>query len=375
MSVGLFCLGKRKSIKREKNVSKFRSVILFVLFLLIIMGTLEEYNSKSCLASEDKSYRITRRDKAYSVCFVDEKNGWIVGDNGLALTTVDSGASWQKLEISAEDTFNDVFFIEEKGWIVGGSGLIIHTSDGGKAWKRQRGSVQQKNPEAKVAENGTCPDVGEPERSLMKTFFLDKKNGFAVGADGTILRTENGGSFWEDVSLDCMEILPEELMMNGIVSVNLYDVFFMNKNSGWVVGDSGSVFHSDDGGKEWRLIHIGLLPPLFSIAFKDENEGWAVGQNGFSLKTDDGGESWGKIVIDKECSLYSIRIQGNYGAIVGDQATIIATTDGGNTWAMVKTDLKPPYPWFTDTWFLSSNSSKILTVGKGIILTNNLPNN
>jgi photosystem II stability/assembly factor-like uncharacterized protein len=372
MNVDLFYLRKQKSIKWRKKSPKFRSVILFILSLFILTETFGDYYFQSCLASEDKSYKITRRDKAYSVFFLDEKTGWIVGDNGLSLTTTDSGASWQRLAISAEDTFNDVFFIEERGWIVGGGGLIMHTTDGGKTWKCQRGDAQQTFTETKMAVDGTCADVVESGRSLMKTFFLDKKKGFAVGADATILRTEDGGSSWEDVSLDCMEILPEDLMMNGIVSVNLYDVFFMNENSGWVVGDSGAVFHSEDGGKEWSLVNIGLLPSLFSIAFKNENEGWAVGQNGFSIKTNDGGKSWEKIIIDKESSLYSIRIQGNYGVIVGDQATIIGTTDGGNTWARVKADLKQPYPWFIDTWLFSSNSSKILSVGKGIIITTSM---
>ncbi len=375
MNLGLFSLLKRKLTKLKKIIPKGHSVVFFILSLFIFTGTFGDYYLTNCLASEEKKYKITRRDKAFSVCFSDEKTAWIVGDNGLALTTTDSGANWQRLDVSAEDTFNDVFFVEDKGWIVGGSGLIFHTADGGKTWKRQRGGVQKKSTATNIAPDGTCPDVGEPARALMKTLFLDKEKGFAVGADGTILRTPNGGSSWEDVSIDCMEIIPEDLMMNGIVSLNFYDIFFINESSGWVVGDSGAVFHSVDGGKEWRLVNIGLVPPLFSIAFKNEKEGWAVGQNGFSLKTDDGGKSWNKVVIDKECSLYSIRIQDNYGAIVGDQGTILGSTDGGNTWVRVKTGLKPPYPWLTDTWIIPSNSAKILTVGKGIILTTNLPNN
>ena len=395
MKFGFFCKRKDKAEKVViKNRNLWKGILLVVLFS--IFSVLCALCPRISLASSQEGlpppqmdkvfgprcppgmcvipqgFLLSRRDKAFSVYFLDEKTGWIVGDNGLALTTTDSGASWQRLEISAEDTFNDVFFIEEKGWIVCSSGLILHTIDGGKTWKRQRESAQQTSTETKMSEDGTCPYVGGPAGSLMKIFFLNKEKGFAVGAKGTILRTMNSGLTWDDVSLDCMEILPEELMMNGIISIGLYDVFFMNEGSGWVVGDSGAVFHSEDGGKEWRLVNIGLLPPLFSIAFKNENEGWAVGQNGFSLKTDDGGESWGKVVIDKECSFYSIRIHENYGVIVGDQATIIVTRDGGNTWARVKTDLKPPYPWLTDTWIVPSNPAKVLSVGKGIILTSNL---
>jgi len=93
-----------------------------------------------------------------------------------------------------------------------------------------------------------------------------------------------------------------------------------------------------------------------------------VGQNGFSLKTEDGGKTWGKVVIEKKHSLYKIRIHNDYGVIVGDLATVIETKDGGKTWDKVATNLHPPYPWLADAWILPSNSAKVLSVGKGVIL-------
>ncbi len=372
ISTNKVLIGNRKEFKSEGKRTDHKKMYCkwwFASMILLLFSCF--YCASICLASSEEYYQVTKRDKAFGIHLIDEKRGWIVGAKGLALKTVDGGKNWQRVEI-ADETLNDIFFVGDKGWIVGGNGLILHTTDGGSIWKKQRGRAFQPPERTEEQIDGTCPAEEAPGKTLMKVFFIDKEHGSSIGIDGTILRTEDGGTTWEDVSLNCMEILPEELMMNGIFSINFYDVFFLNETSCWIVGDSGTILHSEDGGKEWRLENIGLLPPLFSIAFKNENEGWAVGQNGFSLKTDDGGKSWGKVVIEKESSFYSIRIHENYGVIVGDQATIIGTTDGGNTWARVKTGLKPPYPWLTDTWIFPSDSAKILSVGKGIILTTSL---
>jgi len=314
-------------------------------FLLLLFFTAFVF-SFTCLASNDGDLKLTRRDKAFGVYFTDDQNGWIVGDNGLSLKSGDGGKNWQRVSIS-DETLNDVFFIGEHGWIVGDGGLILHTDDGGKNWARQSSNVSL---------------------SLMRVLFLDNNKGFSIGADGSLLRTDNAGTSWEMVDLDWMSLLPAELLEAGIISINLYDIVFLDETSGWIVGDSGTILHSSDGGKEWRLTYIGLYPPLFSISFKNPREGWAVGQNGFSLKTDDGGKSWEKVVIEKENSLYKIRIFKDYGVIVGDQATIMETNDGGKTWAKVETGLNPPYPWLSDAWILPSNSAKVLSIGKGIIL-------
>ncbi len=64
----------------------------------------------------------------------------------------------------------------------------------------------------------------------MSVFFTDKDKGIAVGADGTIVKTVNGGASWEIISIEWMDVFPESVIAEGIVSVNLYDVFFQFTN-------------------------------------------------------------------------------------------------------------------------------------------------
>ncbi len=327
-------------------IRKLQRLIFFLLLIYPFQPGLGDFHPTACLAASEEGFKLSRRDKALGIHFIDERTGWVVGDNGLALMTADGGEIWQRLKIS-EESLNDVFFVRDKGWITGSGGMILHTPDGGKNWENQNSNVNV---------------------SLMRIIFLDKDKGFSIGADGTIIRTVDGGLNWQIVDFDWMGHMPEELLARGIISINLYDIFFLNEISGWIVGDWGTILNTVDNGKEWKLSHIGSFPSLYSLSFKNDKQGWAVGQNGFSLKTEDGGGNWEKVVIEEKNSLYRIRISNGYGVIVGDQGTMLKTNDGGETWSKVETGLHPPYPWLTDAWILPFNSAKILSIGKGIIL-------
>ncbi|SPD75175.1 putative Ycf48-like protein [uncultured Desulfobacterium sp.] len=291
------------------------------------------------------------RDKALAVCFSDENTGYIVGNNGLFLHTSDGGINWERVKFF-DDFYNDVFFIGQKGWIVGERGLIIHSTDGGKSWRKQK--------------NGS-------RNNLLSVFFVDENKGFAVGGDGLILKTEDGGSSWKTVDVDFSSLIPEELFAVGVVSINLYDVFFANETLGFIVGDSGTILRSTDGGEQWSLVNMADVPPIFSVYFKNDGEGFCVGYSGYFLKSEDGGSSWKRQKIDTANSLYRIRMLGDYGVIVGDLATQFTTKDGGKTWVKSPNPLSPPYPWFADAFIIrTSNSANIVSVGKSIILNSGI---
>jgi photosystem II stability/assembly factor-like uncharacterized protein len=372
MKTGFFGVGKRKSDRGRIKARKIGSVLFALLIIYFLVGFFGEARTRSCQASseenqavpvEDKAFGVScppgfcripegfmmgLRDRAFSVHFVDEKKGWIVGAFGLCLKTEDGGMGWQRVTISDEDSFKDVFFVGESGWMVGERGAIFHTNDGGRSWKKQTTDVVQ---------------------ALLSVFFVDENKGFTVGGDGTILKTGDAGSSWEIVDMEWMSIIPEALMDIGVVSINLYEVFFPSETLGFIVGDSGTILRTTDGGKEWVLVQLADVPPIFSVYFKNDREGFAVGYHGYFLKTEDGGSSWNRQKIDTETSLYRIRILGDYGVIVGDQATQFTSTDGGKTWVKSPNPLSPPYPWFADACIVpSSNSGHIVTVGKSIIL-------
>ena len=309
-----------------------------------------------CVADDQNVIRLGFRDMVMGVHFIDKTDGWAVGNFGLALKTSDGGKSWQRMDLETEESLKAVCFVGEKGWIVGERGLILQTDDSGRTWHKQTSGIE-KNP-------------------LLDVFFVDENKGFIVGGDGTILKTADGGLNWDLIDMDWMSLIPEDLMMIGTVSINLYKVYFSSEPFGWIVGDAGTVLRTQDGGETWRLVQMADLPALFSVCFKNDREGWAAGNVGFFLETYNGGETWQRRNLGVEKGLYKIRIRGDHGVIVGDMATVIMTNDGGITWVKQPLDLPPPYPWFGDAWILPSSSSsssssssvKVLVVGAGMIL-------
>jgi len=112
----------------------------------------------------------SRTKKAlYNIDFRDSNNGFAVGADGTILRTENSGEIWEIVKTNFPNTFLRVDFASDKeGWIVGHKGTILRSSDKGKTWIKQESRT---------------------EKSLYG-LFMTKKYGFAVGANGTILKYE-----------------------------------------------------------------------------------------------------------------------------------------------------------------------------------------
>ena len=323
-------------------MNPFRSMTLMVLMFFV-----QIFISSGYAFSKERDNPLVRRDRPFSIHFLTKDIGWVVGDRGLVFKTADGGESWQSLKMNSRYSFKDITFIDGYGWIVGEEGVILHTNDWGNNWNIQE-------TDAKM--------------SLMCVFFLNKSKGFVVGADGTILATDNGGSSWKTISLDWMGLLPETVLERGICSINLYDIFFVDKSKGWIVGDFGTVLYTFDGGDNWKILQVGQFPHLFSVYFKNSLEGLAIGQNGLFLKTHDGGNKWEKVSLGTEKSLFNIDIMGDYAVVVGDKGTLFQSKDGGETWTKVNLKMRGPYPWLVDVAIVPSLSSgKAIYIGKGIM--------
>ena len=126
-----------------------------------------------------------------------------------------------------------VHFADERlGWAVGDNGTILKTQDGGKNWKQ---------PTRKT------------EMDIASVRFINPTIGWAVGVNGLILATTDGGITWNT--------------QTG-VNANLWDVFFVDASHGWVVGENGKIYMTKDGGKQWEVpdsIDLSLPEPISRI--------------------------------------------------------------------------------------------------------------
>ena len=160
---------------------------------------------------------------------------------------------------------------------------------------------------------GCAYDVDvSPFGALFSTHFFDADTGWAVGFNGLIIRTLDGGATY-----------PWTVQTSGTTQ-NLRDVFFIDSQEGWVVGDLGTALYTSNGGRTWYPQTSGVEVPLFDVHFIDANNGWAVGGDGTIIKTNDGGIVWTEETSGTTEHLRSVFfVDATNGWIVGDNGTIL----------------------------------------------------
>ena len=158
--------------------------------------------------------------------------------------------------------------------------------------------------------------------NLNSIFFIDSNTGWAVGDEGIILKTSDGGNNW--------------ITQAGVTTDNLYSVYFVNGNTGWIVGEDVRIMKSTDGGSNW-ILQIANPPfpvDLHSVQFLDLNNGWAVGNNyidSYLIKTTDSGTSWQNNFGFMDEKLFSLCfMNSSLGLLAGSE--IFRTSDAGSNW-------------------------------------------
>lgn len=104
-----------------------------------------------------------------------------VGERGHILLSDDNGQIWAQTEVPTRAHLNAAYFVDEKtGWVVGEDAVILKTVDSGNTWTRQfdRRDAEMKGP-------------------LLELWFKDKAEGYAVGFFNKFYRTADGGVNWE----------------------------------------------------------------------------------------------------------------------------------------------------------------------------------
>ena len=119
--------------------------------------------------------------------FINMNLGWVTGYNTLFKTT-NGGVTWVQ---QAQPVSNFHFIASQIGWYTN-ENQIYHSTDGGDTWTLQNSNT-----------SNTLHDI----------FFLDNNNGWAVGANGAILHTINGGIPVELISFNA-EVLSNEVKLN-----------------------------------------------------------------------------------------------------------------------------------------------------------------
>jgi len=109
--------------------------------------------------------------------FVDSRNVWMAGNDGVILHSNDGGVTWQTGKFKEYNYYSIMFLNSDDGFIAGENGIIIHTNNGGASWKSDA------LPANKINRLLNAPD------SI-----------WALGNGGVIQKSTNSGNSWHGKS-------------------------------------------------------------------------------------------------------------------------------------------------------------------------------
>jgi photosystem II stability/assembly factor-like uncharacterized protein len=234
-----------------------------------------------------------------------------VGERGHIIISDDNGATWAQGFSPTSVTLTAVCFpSNDQGWAVGHDGVVLHTADGGKTWDKQLDGSQV---------NGLV-------LTQVKQILEAKKAAGRV-EDATII--ESLEFFLNDA---------EAAMIEGPARPFM-DVWFRNEKEGLVVGAFGMILRTEDGGISWNAI-------LDRIDNSDGYHYYSIGQAGSTLilageagmlfSSEDFGASWKRLAPPYAGSYFAVAgsQDGTTLVAVGLRGTVIRSGDGGKSWEL-----------------------------------------
>ena len=207
--------------------------------------------------------------------FVDPASGWALGNDrgagSFVFHTVDGGTTWSALSLPAGAHLQDLSFADaRRGWAIGWDAdfraSIYGTTDGGATWQKQLTRADDQRG-----------DFSAVEAADAATVVVVGAGASTTGRRELTLVTHDGGATWQQ---------PPATHNDQI----LHDVDFIDARQGWAVGAGGSILHTGDGGDTWTVQRLARCLPdvtdycsglsLTDVAFVDAGTGWAIGTEG-----------------------------------------------------------------------------------------------
>jgi predicted outer membrane repeat protein len=285
-------------------------------------------------------------DHINATYWIDNKNGYAVGNNGMIVKFSNGGAKWDFMPSNTNVDLTDIYFTtDDIGYAVGAYTTILKTTNKGQTWTKLTVPSINNDPQIndinfvgtevgyavanegyilKTTNAGVNWTVTRPAtRDLKAIAWVGVNKGYVVGERGLILTTTNGGANWD------VQIMP------GLTS-DLNYIMFKSAAVGFAAGKAGVIIKTNDGGNTWDFVNSGTDQELKSIFFYGQNTGYAVGASGTIVKTTDGGNNWVALTSGTTNTLNSVYfVNNNEGFVSGNVGLLLATKDAGATWTQV----------------------------------------
>jgi len=289
-------------------------------------------------------------DESLLLDVTSHEDGYVaVGERGHVLLSPD-GRQWrQAASVPVRATLTRVTNHGRRLWAAGHDATIISSMDGGETW-----FVQHFDPEGDDLE----PEVQGP---LLDIAFVNPNQGFAVGAYGRFMTTDDGGINWVVERIDdrvtseaidwqafarqqgIADTLPEDQDVPGgddplaqldrgcydFQECHLNAILVLPDDRMMIAAERGYGYRSRDRGATWEAFRFPYTGSMFGLVAAGECI-FAFGLRGHVQRSCDFGDSWDDLAVDSQQSLMGgdVRSSGEI-VLVGAGATRLTITPDG----------------------------------------------
>ncbi|WAH60726.1 YCF48-related protein [Pseudomonas silvicola] len=222
-----------------------------------------------------------------------------VGAGGMIAISDDQGTHWTQVQAPASSDLLAVFFpTAQQGWAVGHDGLVMHSADGGNTWVKQFDGLQA-------------------SQQLLAQYSAQAQSGDADAQallDGVKLNYQDG---------------PEQALM---------DVWFADALNGFVVGTFGTLFATQDGGKTWTSWMERVDNPEFLHFLAISGDGdnlYIASERGVVFKLDKATQRFVTLQTGYAGTFFAISAAHGNVVAAGLRGSVFSSADQGQSWRSI----------------------------------------
>jgi len=186
------------------------------------------------------------------------------------------------------------------------------------------------------------------EINVRDMYFVNAETGFIVGYNGEIYKTTNAGKSWQK--------------QYSKIGFHLFSVFFLDENIGFA-SSASEILKTMDGGCTWKNIFSSEYVRILNLHFFDNLNGLSIiitdfskpnAKNYFVAKTSNGGVNWEFIDLDNHYATEKFYCFDNIIFVIGENQKIFKSKDQGNTWETIHTPI-PAWNSVRNMYFYNEN--------------------
>ncbi len=245
-----------------------------------------------------------------------------VGERGHVAVS-ESRSDWRQVEnVPTRANLTAVAAFGDRAWAVGHDGVILASEDGGLTWKVQREDRWQPLPEDDL-EAEFDPTQGAP---LLDVIALDANTVIAVGAYSLMLVTRDGGNTWTRVDPNALAVAEPPAGEAPPATDAEPDAQAAADDEDWLLDDDSLMLDEEED------------PHLNGITRTPEGALMVVAERGAAFRSLDNGMTWQRISLPYEGSMFGVLALGERHVLAyGLRGNVQESTDMGDTWTELGT--------------------------------------